>query len=87
VDSIVWANGQGDSPISGALPETGAAPPPEGRFAVRLMPNGEDQNLFLAPGARGTGAIYSDSGHMIHIIRKVLLRVHTKLDWLILKLH
>jgi multidrug resistance efflux pump len=87
VDSIVWANGQGQSPISGMLPQTGSAPQPEGRFAVRLMPDGPDKDLFLAPGARGTGAVYTDSGHMIHIIRKVLLRVHTKLDWLILKLH
>jgi len=87
VDSIVWANGQGQSPITGMIPEAGATPPPEGRFAVRLMPDGSDKDLFLAPGARGAGAIYSDSGHVIHIVRKVLLRVHTKLDWLILKLH
>jgi multidrug resistance efflux pump len=87
VDSIVWANGQGQSPISGMLPQTGSDPMPEGRFAVRLMPEGADKDMFLAPGARGTGAVYTDSGHMIHIVRKVLLRVHTKLDWLILKLH
>jgi hypothetical protein len=48
---------------------------------------GKDAELFLAPGARGGGAIYTDSGHMIHIIRKVFVRVSTKLDWLILKLH
>jgi multidrug resistance efflux pump len=87
VDSIVWANGQGQSPISGMIPEEGAQPPPEGRFAVRLMPDGDDTQLFLAPGTRGAGAVYTDSGHMIHVVRKVLLRVHTKLDWLILKLH
>ena len=32
-------------------------------------------------------AVYTDSGHAIHILRKVFLRVSTKLDWLILKLH
>ena len=33
------------------------------------------------------GAIYTQSGHMFHILRKVLLRVSTKFDWFILKLH
>ena len=39
---------------------------------------------------RGTwvaGAIFTDGGKMIHIVRKVFLRVSAKLDWLILKLH
>jgi len=31
--------------------------------------------------------VYTDSVRMIHIIRKVIMRVGTKLDWLILKLH
>ena len=43
--------------------------------------------MFLAAGARGQGAIYTDYGEIFHIIRKVFLRVSTKLDWLILKLH
>jgi multidrug resistance efflux pump len=87
VDSIVWAQGQGQLPWSGNIPETGYAPNPEGRFAVRLETHGRDKALFLASGARGMGAIYSDSGKMIHILRKVILRVGTKIDWLILKLH
>jgi multidrug resistance efflux pump len=52
---------------------------------VRLLP--EDKDIFLAAGAHGMGAVYTDSGKMVHIIRKVVLRVGTKLDWLILKLH
>jgi multidrug resistance efflux pump len=85
VDSIVWAQGQGQLPWSGTVPDTGFAPNPDGRFAVKLTPN--DQSLFLAAGARGDGAIYTDSGQMIHIIRKVILRVGTKTDALVLKLH
>jgi multidrug resistance efflux pump len=87
VDSIVWASGQGQMPISGRLPETGAAPVPEGRFAVRLMLDGKSKGMFLAAGARGHGAVYTDWGAMIHIVRKAFLRVSTKMDWLILKLH
>lgn len=87
VQSIVWAQGQGQLPWSGDLPETGYAPNPEGRFAVRLETHGRDKGLFLAAGARGMGAIYTEQGHMVHILRKVLLRLGTKLEWLILKLH
>jgi multidrug resistance efflux pump len=87
VDSIIWASGQGQLPIGGAIPETGAAPVPEGRFSVRLRPVGKDAKLFLAAGARGHGAVYTKHGVMIQIVRKVILRVGTKLDWLVLKLH
>jgi multidrug resistance efflux pump len=82
VDSIIWASGQGQLPIAGMIPDEHAPP---NRFPVRLLP--EDPDLFLAAGARGGGAIYTQSGHMFHILRKVLLRVSTKFDWFILKLH
>jgi multidrug resistance efflux pump len=87
VDSVIWATAQGQLPISGNLPQTGFEPVPAGRLAVRLRLDGPDKDLKLAAGARGQGAIYTNHGKMIHIIRKVILRVGTKLDWLILKLH
>lgn len=87
VDSIVWAQGQGQLPWSGNLPETGYSPNPEGRFAVRMVTHGRDEGLFLAAGARGMGAIYTEKGHIFHLVRKIILRVGSKLDWLILKLH
>jgi multidrug resistance efflux pump len=87
VGSIVWAQGQGQIAMSGALPQTGYAPPPPGRFAVRLDIAPVDQNLFLAAGAVGHGAIYTQHGHHIHILRKVLLRVNSFMNWLVLKLH
>jgi len=82
VHSVVWASGQGQLPIAGMIPDEEAEP---NRFPVRLIP--VDQELFLAAGARGSGAIYTHSGHMFHVLRMVLLRVGTKLDWFILKLH
>ncbi len=86
VISVIWATSQGQLPISGGLPETGVAPIPQGRLAVRLGVDDEDKDLFLAAGARGSGAIYTNGAKAIHILRKVIMRVHTKLDWLILKL-
>jgi hypothetical protein len=52
-----------------------------------LLTAAEDKDIFLAAGAQGAGAIYTDSGHAIQILRKVIVRVGAKLDWLILKLH
>jgi hypothetical protein len=85
VDSIMWATAQGQLPIGGASLSAGVAPIPPSALAVRLLV--DDKDIFLASGAHGMGAIYTDSGHMIHILRKIILRVGAKLDWLILKLH
>jgi len=87
VDSIMWATAQGQLPIGTVNPGGGVAPVPANSLAVRLLPDGKDKDIFLAAGAHGAGAVYTDSGHMIHIIRKVIVRVGAKLDWLILKLH
>jgi multidrug resistance efflux pump len=87
VDAIVWATAQGQLPISGMLPNTGFGAAPDMRLAVKLMPDGKDADLYLAPGARGNGAVYTEHEKAIHILRKVFLRVSAKLDWLVLKLH
>jgi hypothetical protein len=60
---------------------------PEQRIAVRLVLAPKDRALFLAAGARGAGAIYTEHGKIIHIIRKVFVRVSAKLDWFVFKLH
>jgi len=87
VDSIMWATAQGQLPIGTMNTAGGVAPIPPYALAVRLLPDGNDKGLFLAAGASGAGAIYTDSGEMIQILRKILVRVSAKLDWLILKLH
>lgn len=87
VDSIVWAQGQGQVPMSVTLPQTGGTPLPPGRFAVRLSIAERDHALFLAAGAAGHGAIYTRSGHHIHILRKVILRIGSYMNYLIMKLH
>jgi multidrug resistance efflux pump len=87
VDSIVWAQGQGQIAPSGTLPQTGVFPQAPGRFPVKFRVDDKDHDLFLAAGAAGAGAIYTGHGEMIHIIRKVIVRVGTITDYLILKLH
>ncbi len=84
VDSIVWAQGQGQLDASGDIPRTTFIAPP-GRFPVKLVVGEKDHALFLAAGARGAAAIYTEHLAPVHIIRKVLLRVESYLDYVIVK--
>jgi multidrug resistance efflux pump len=87
VESVVWATGQGQLPLSGTIPETGAHSEAPGRYAVKLRVDEKEGSVLLPAGARGNAAIYTHGFHPVHILRKVILRVGTKMDWLILKLH
>jgi multidrug resistance efflux pump len=87
VDSILWATAQGQMPISGNLPNTAPMAAPDQRIAVRLLVEPKDRELFIAAGAIGHGAIYTDHGKFLHIIRRVFVRVSTKFDWFVAKLH
>jgi multidrug resistance efflux pump len=87
VDSIVWAQGQGQVAQSGQLPQTGVYPQAPGRFPVKLIVEGEDRELFLAAGATGHGAIYTDHVAALHLVRMVILRIGSITDYLVLKLH
>ena len=84
VDSIIWAQGQGQVEASGDLPKTTFVPPP-GRFPVKLVVGDHDRSVFLAAGARGSAALYTEHLSLVHIIRKVLLRVASYLDYIIIK--
>ena len=84
VDSVIWAQGQGQVDASGDLPRTTFVPPP-GRFPVKLVVADKDKEVFLAAGARGAAAIYTEHLAIIHVIRKVLLRVQSYFDYVIIK--
>ena len=87
VDSIVWAQGQGQLQASGTIPMSGVMATPPGRYAVKFNSEERDRAVVLAAGAAGDAAIYTDHLHAVHIIRKVILRVGSYLNYLILKLH
>ena len=87
VDSIVWAQGQGQIAQSGTLPQTGAFPQVPGKFPVKLNVADKDRDLFLAAGAAGDAAIYTNHVEAIKILRKVLIRVSAITNYLVLKLH
>ena len=88
VDSVIWAQGQGTMMPTGNLPSSLIVQnQPAGKFAVKFDIAEKDRELFLAAGAAGDAAIYTDHLHAIHIIRKVILRVGSYLNYLIPKLH
>ena len=87
VDSVIWAQGQGQSAGSTNLPMTGAVPQHPNRFPVKLQVEPRDRDLFLAAGAAGSAAIYTEHGKAVHILRMVILRIGAITDYLILKMH
>lgn len=87
VESIVWAQGQGQIQNTGLIPQTGVQAPYPNRFAVTLKITDKSNGLFLAAGAMGHGAIYTNHLEPIHLVRKVIIRVNAYLNYLIPKLH
>src|SRR5690349_1347569 len=87
VDSIIWAIGQGQVQPSGTIPMSTLANAPPGQFAVKFDLAERDRKLFLAAGATGDAAIYTQHAEFLHILRKVILRVGSYMNYLVLKLH
>ena len=87
VDSIIWAIGQGQLPASGTIPMSTLANQPPGVFAVKFDIAERDRDRFLAAGAVGDAAIYTQHAAFLHILRKVIMRVGSYMNYLVLKLH
>jgi multidrug resistance efflux pump len=87
VNSIVWASGAGQLQATGTIPMTGVLTAPAQRFAVKFDIAERDKELFLAAGAAGDAAIYTNHAAFLHILRKVILRVGSYMNYLVLKLH
>src|SRR4029453_2976348 len=87
VDSIVWAIGQGQVQPSGTIPMSTLGTQPPGQFVVKFNLADRDRQLFLAAGASGDAAIYTQHAAFLHILRKVILRVGSYMNYLVLQLH
>jgi multidrug resistance efflux pump len=84
VEAIIPGTGQGQLVASGVLEEWTESPV-AGRFALRLALDEEKGELDELPaGAAGVAAIYTDRGTAIQIIRKVVMRMTTWLNYVIL---
>ena len=87
VEAVILAEGQGQLNTTGNLPSTGLKDIAPNRFVVRLAMDDRHAELLLPAGAVGEGAVYTDHLAFLHIIRKVMLRIGTKLNYIIPKLH
>jgi multidrug resistance efflux pump len=83
VQALIPATGQGQLPPSGMLMEWTSQPIP-GRFGVRLRLDDQYLEVPLAAGASGVAAVYTERGKAIRIIRKVVIRMTTWLNYIIL---
>jgi len=81
VQAILPATGQGALPPSGTLLEWTDEPIP-GRFGVRLELDEQFADLPLAAGASGVAAVYTDRGQAIRIVRKVVVRINSWLNYI-----
>ena len=46
-----------------------------------------EERPFIPMGARGGGAIYTEVLPPLHLVRMIMLRTQSKLNYLVLKLH
>lgn len=82
VDSIWWANGEGQYLPSDIIPRFYPADPkvPQGQFAVKIYPNNPSK-VGLPIGAQGATAIYTSGGGFA-VLRRISLRIHSWINWL-----
>ena len=84
VDSVIWAQGQGQISERRAADDGRTGDPPQGfvvKFDVRKR-----QGAVPCRRRLRSGAVYAPPAR-VHIIRRVILRVGAYTDYLILKLH
>ncbi len=82
VDTIWWANGEGQYLPSDEIPKFYPAAPeqPQGLFAVKIYPNNPSL-VGLPIGAQGAAAIYTKNGAWA-ALRKITIRIHSWSKWL-----
>ncbi len=89
VDSVVWAYGsaQARTDMSGQMPVAAALQPGGSGFTVKFdLADPADQELLPA-GVSGDVAIYTEHVKILHLIRMIILRVGSNLNYIIPKLH
>jgi len=80
VESIIWASGEGQGNPSGTLPDVDTL---QGgtSLAVRISFPDLPPTLELPVGAGGRAAVYTSKGKPFRIIRKVIIRMYTWLNY------
>jgi multidrug resistance efflux pump len=82
VDTVWWANGEGQYLPTDVIPKFYPADPrkPEGEFAVKIYLQ-NPSSVGLPIGAQGAAAIYTSGGGFA-ALRKITIRMHSWTNWL-----
>jgi len=81
VESVWWANGEGQLLPSGDLPVFNPGPnAAQTGFAVKIAMESKDQGMFPI-GAQGAAAIYTSNGGFA-ALRRIVIRTYSWLNWL-----
>jgi multidrug resistance efflux pump len=82
VDSVWWANGEGQYLPTDVIPKFYPTDPkmPEGEFAVKIYLENPSR-VGLPIGAQGAAAIYTSGGGFA-ALRKITIRMHSWANWL-----
>jgi len=84
VTSIVAFGSEGQLVPSGDIPTAPSGGAPPAPFGVRLELDGGSELLgTIPPGSAGTAAIYTESASATHLIRKVMLRMQSFLNYVV----
>lgn len=81
VERVAWATGESQPVLSGQIPRQDQLSPAKA-FVVRIRVTGGPEDYPLRFGAAGTAAIYTEHASVFHIIRKVILRIESLLNYL-----
>jgi multidrug resistance efflux pump len=81
VEAVMPATGQGQLPPSGTLLEWTEQPIP-GRVGVRLQIDDEYKDLPVFAGASGVAAVYTDRAQAIRVVRKVVIRITSWMNYI-----
>ena len=82
VHTVIPITGEGQQSPSGQLPSVEKIIQSGDRFAVKILLDEEYDKYELPVGAEGTVAIYTDTLQATHVIRRVMLRMETRMNYL-----
>ena len=81
VQAVIQVTNEGQTVISGTVPDAHRVEAEP--FFIRVEFDEQSAVKNLPAGSAGTAAIYTDSAGMTHIIRKVMIRMETYLNYII----
>lgn len=82
VETVIRATGEGQLAVTGMLPTT-SQKAAAARIPVKIILSEEDQQRYAIPaGASGAAAVYTDRGTSFQIVRRVMIRWYTWLNYL-----